>query len=60
MFTCTDCSKRTELDDAAEVYDAEWCRCLVCVEPRHGARRPLPEPLRRQVLAVLAACEPEP
>lgn len=60
MFTCTECHAKAELDDAAEVYDTEWCRCLVCHTGGSGGGRRVPEPLRRQVLAVLAACEPEP
>jgi NAD-dependent SIR2 family protein deacetylase len=60
MFTCTGCHKKTELDDATEVYDAEWCRCLTCHEPERSAYRPVPEPLRRQVIEVLAACEADP
>jgi hypothetical protein len=60
MLTCTGCYKKTELDDVTEIYDTEWCRCLACHEPQRGVHRPVPEPLRRQVLEVLAACEPDP
>ncbi len=55
MFTCTICHFETLLDDVVVGGSGQTCICLSCYLRETGAFRPVPEPLVKEVRAVLTA-----
>ena len=57
MKTCIICRFETELDDVAVEGHGERCVCLRCFTRETDTARRMPKPLRREVIAILDACE---
>ncbi len=57
MWTCRLCSVEAELDDVVVATARGSCICLRCFVRQTGSTRPLSQPLRRELVATLAALE---
>ena len=55
MHRCRICRFDTELDDVTLRFASGACLCLRCYGRATGSARPLPNALRRDLIAALAA-----
>ena len=58
MWTCRICRFATDLDDVVIATAHGTCICLRCFLRETGSARPLPQALRHDLVAALAALEP--
>jgi hypothetical protein len=57
MFLCTLCHFACPLDDVVVASAERRCICLRCYARETATTKPMPKPLRRDLLAALAALE---
>lgn len=57
VFTCIICHFEAELDDVILNAPSGCCICLRCYCRETATERPMPEALRRQIVAALAGVE---
>jgi hypothetical protein len=53
-MTCSICRFETELDDVVVTRGSNECICLLCFARETGTELPMPNLLRRDLIAVLA------
>ena len=57
MFLCTLCHFEAPLDDVVVAAAEGCCICLRCYARETDTTKPMPKPLRRELMAALAALE---
>jgi hypothetical protein len=57
MFRCTLCHFACPLDDVVVAVAEGRCLCLRCYARETETTKPMPKPLRRELMVALAALE---